>query len=71
MHQIYIYIYSYRAGVRIKEQGDIYVFLLTTLLDKLQQQYKIGDKQSYIPRVVYPNGKGEKRDTTTHARRSP
>ena len=37
------------------------LFYLTTLLNKLQQQYKIiqniGDKQNYIPRAVYPNGK--------------
>ena len=33
------------------------VVFKTTLLDKPQQQYKIGVKQNYIPRVVYPNGK--------------
>ena len=35
----------------------VFPFVPTTLLGKLQQQYKIEDKQNYIPRAVYRNGK--------------
>ena len=35
----------------------VFPFVPTTLLGKLQQQYKIEDKQNYIPRGDYPNGK--------------
>ena len=41
----------------VPEGYIVYFIYLTTLLGKPQQQYKIGDKQNYIPGVVYPNGK--------------
>ena len=43
---------------------------LTTLLDKLQQQYKIGYKQNYIAGSLSKREKREP-DTGTHARGSP